>query len=470
MINFLEKIKSNAYQNEKIAYCVNNESISFEKLYCEAEKSADYLKKQGNEPVIIYGHKSINMIISILACLLARRAYVPVDVLTPIKRVKKIIEISGATLLIRNEPINISCIQNCDINNLYRYKDNNVVSSNNDVAYIIFTSGSTGEPKGVPISYNNLNNFCNWIGSINPLNSYRNINVLNQASFSFDLSVTDLYYALCYNHTLVGLDSNQANDFKEMFYTIKNAKINLMVITPTFIKLCLLDDSFDEQEFSDIKCIYFCGEQLEVKVVKKLYDRFPNIQIIDAYGPTEATSAVSSIVINRDMLKSDILPVGDMQHNATEIVIENDEIVLKGPSVFSGYLSNIKGGYYCEKGINCYRTGDIGYIESNKLYCKGRKDSQIKYKGYRIELMEIENCLKNINGVLDAIVVCKKNNDIVSLIKGFVILENNVQLDDINTELQSKLPVYMIPKSIKVLESFPLNNNGKIDRKLMEDL
>ena len=111
---------------------------------------------------------------------------------------------------------------------------NNIV---NDIAYIIFTSGSTGDPKGVPISYSNLLNFIEWVNTLKPLSEYENINVLNQASFSFDLSVADIYYALSNGHTLVALDKDNQEDYNNIFKIISDNNVNVLVITPTFIKL-----------------------------------------------------------------------------------------------------------------------------------------------------------------------------------------------------------------------------------------
>lgn len=299
---------------------------------------------------------------------------------------------------------------------------------------MIFTSCSTEEPKCVQISNNNLTNFINWISSIYPLSSYKDVNVLNQANFSFDLSVTDIYYSLCNGHTLYCLDMEK--DYENMYEVLKN--IDVGVMTPTFIKLCLLDKEFNYNNYSRLKCIYFCGEQLEVKLVRKIYDRFPNIKIINAYGPTEATSAVSAYNVKKEDLDSNILPVGEVGKFATTIEIIDNEIVLKGNSVFDGYIGNIQGGYYKENNINCYKTGDIGYIKDNKLYCKGRKDNQIKYKGYRIELSEIEYNINQVIDVDDCIVVANYNDDnIVKNIKAFVIGKN---IDDkyIKEELNKK--------------------------------
>ena len=297
----------------------------------------------------------------------------------------------------------------------------------------------------------------------------KNINILNQASFSFDLSVADLFYSLCNGHTLLDLNNDISEDYNEIFNLMK--EIDVAVMTPTFMKLCLLNKDFNENNYPNFKCVYFCGEQLEVKTVKKIFEVFPNLKIINAYGPTEATSAVSGIIITKEMTNTmNILPVGEIDNFATDIEIIDDEIVLKGSSVFNGYLGNLIGGYYKENNINCYKTGDLGYIKDGKLFCKGRKDSQVKYKGYRIELNEIEYNINLIKGVKECAVVAKHDENIVKTIKAFVVVENNIDSNYIRNELIKYIPEYMIPKTIKIIDKLPINSNGKIDRKALSEL
>ena len=390
----IEKLKNVFLKNgDKTAYIVNNEKITYKELWDKSNSLAQYLKQQGDSSVIVYGNKNIEMLISFIACLIAERAYIPLDTYIPFERLKKIISTTNSELLINNCSceVKINDIEIISLSDFYFFnKDYNYIEDDNSIAYIIFTSGSTGAPKGVPISKKNLLNFINWIRDLKPLKDRKNTKVLNQASFSFDLSVADLYYSLLNGHTLVSLDNEAQNDFVKMFSIIKSEKINVAVMTPTFMKLLLLDSDFKSENFPDFDTVYFCGERLDVPTVKKLYQRFPDINIINAYGPTEATSAVSAVVIEKEMLDMEILPVGDCSNLATEVEIIDEEIVLKGKSIFSGYIGGITGGYYRENNIDCYKTGDLGYISDDKLFCTGRKDNQLKFKGYRIELEDIE--------------------------------------------------------------------------------
>jgi len=181
---------------------------------------------------------------------------------------------------------------------------------------------------------------------------------------------------------------------------------------------------------------------------------------------------VSLIEITENMLENKVLPVGKISTSAINISILNNEIILKGKSVFEGYLNKTSNNYYKEENINCYKTGDIGYIKEDYLYCSGRIDNQIKYKGYRIELGDIENNLLKIKEIREAVVICKykENSNVVRLIKAFITLQSNTTEEKIKEKLNKLIPQYMIPKKIVVVDKIPVNNNGKYDRKKLSEL
>lgn len=443
------------YRNN-IAYTAGGKSFTYFELFEKAKEISSEILKEKAASAIISGSRNFETMAAIIACVLSKTAYVPVDMNLPESRREKIIKNSGASLIIDCSEEKIS------------FKKIKEEQDENENAYVIFTSGSTGEPKGVPVSYENLDNFIEWITKLSPLDEFEHAVVLNHASFSFDLSTAAIYYSLFGGHNFVQIENTA--DFEKMFSEIEESKVNVIVATPTFLRLCLLNKDFSEGNYPFIKCIYFCGEMLQKSLVKEIFKRFPEIKVINAYGPTEAASAVSAIEITEEIIeKEELLPVGKISSAATEITVENGEIVLKGKSVSKGYLSGETGGFYEENGKNCFKTGDIGFIKNGKLYCKGRLDSQIKYKGYRIELSEIEANISSVSGTENCAVIVKRNPDgEVRLIKAFV--SGNVSEEEIRKKLSENLPEYMIPKSIKKLDFIPFNKNGKIDRKELEKL
>lgn len=447
-----EKYKDN------IAYISGGKKYTYGELFKKAKEISYEINKNSASAAIIHGNRGFETMAAIIACVISKCSYIPVDISLPEERKDYIRKNSKADML-------MDCSgENIKITVLGKNKN----TKENRTAYVIFTSGSTGKPKGVPVSYENLDNFISWIAKLEPLDKFEHASVLNHASFGFDLSTAAIYYALFGGHAIVQAE-NQGN-YEELFSVIKENRTDIIVATPTFLRLCLMNGEFSKENYPFIKCIYFCGETLQKSLAAEIFKRFPDIRIINAYGPTEATSAVCAAEITKEILENEkILPVGIISSAATEITEENGELVLKGKSVSEGYLFGEKGGFYKENGKNCFKTGDIGFIENGKIYCKGRNDSQIKYKGYRIELSDIESNLSSIEGIRNCAVIAKRNPEgEVRLVKAFV--SGNIAENIIREKLSEKIPEYMVPKSIKIMDSLPLSENGKIDRKELEKI
>ena len=272
------------------AYRAGETTLTYGELWDGACHMAELLRRQGTEPVVLCGEKEPYMLTGILACLLSRRAYVPLDRTQPKQRAEKIIRASGASLVLGEGGLSPE--------ELERYAACAAKEQTGDTAYILFTSGTTGEPKGVPISRGNLLHFTDWIRRLEPLASFRRCHVLNQAGFGFDLSTADLYYALTGGHTLTALTDR---DPAAVTALMRAHEIHTAMITPTFGRMCLLDPLFCAEQIPSLRCLYFCGEMLTPGLVKKLWERFPALEILNAYGPTEATSAVSAARILREM-------------------------------------------------------------------------------------------------------------------------------------------------------------------------
>ena len=165
--------------------------------------------------------------------------------------------------------------------------------------------------------------------------------------------------------------------------------------------------------------------------------------------------------------------MGELSGAAAEISVRDGEIVLRGPSVFGGYLGGAEGGHFLEDGENCFRTGDLGRIDADAglLFCSGRKDGQIKYKGYRIELGDVESNLAALPGVNACAVVPRigAGGEVLAL-RAFAEADPGVTEADLKKALAARLPAYMIPKTVRLVDKLPVTENGKTDRKALECL
>ena len=358
---------------ERTAYISGGDSVTYSELRVQAEKLVQRLSETGTGPVGIYGHKQAGMFVALVACILSNRAYIPLDSSLPKERIDNIISQGGVSLVLNVEEKTETVIQN----NRER---------TDSTAYIIFTSGSTGSPKGIPISYENLKNFCEWEFGLEGFRDAEREVVFNQANFNFDLSVAALFFSLLKGYTIVNPRKEELNDYSCIFEEIKRENVSFMVLTPSFLNFLLLEPEFDAEHYPKIKCIYLCGETLSKNIAGKALKRFPDITLLNAYGPTEATSAVCAVKVTKDLLaKYASIPVGTVSGAACDIRIENGEIVLCGKSVSKGYIGDRRGGFSDSDGGMIFRTGDNGFIQDGFLFFAGRRDFQVKYKGYRIE-------------------------------------------------------------------------------------
>ena len=359
-----------------------------------------------------------------------------------------------------------------------------------DNYYIIFTSGTTGKPKGVQISHNNLLSFTNWMITDKEFATPERPQMLAQPPYSFDLSV--MYWAptLALGGTLFALPSAVTQDFKQLFETILSLPIAIWTSTPSFADMALLSDDFNSQKLPQLTHFYFDGEELTVKTAQKLRDRFPQARIINAYGPTEATVALSAVAVTDEMLQNcKRLPIGYTKADSPTFVIDEEgrkvpngqqgEIIVCGPAVSKGYLNNPEKtaeAFFEFEGLPAYHTGDVGSMtDEGLLLYGGRMDFQIKFNGFRIELEDVSQNLNKSKYVESAVAVPRYNKDHkVQNLLAYVILKDGVaeqferEIDitkAIKEDLQDIMMSYMMPSKFLYRETLPLTPNGKIDIK-----
>lgn len=454
-------------ESDKVAVAGSDRDITWQEFKIEVEECVETLKSfnlPSGHPVVIYGHKEVGFIISIVACISLKLPYIPVDTIYPEERLSKIVNIVKSSVLINTISGEITRKAGGD---LVTYAEVD------PIAYIMFTSGSTGEPKGVRITHGAIAEFGNWLKDDFGI-SAKNI-FMNQAPLSFDLSGYELFGFLLFGGTIILNSRDKIQDLAAYFSRIKEYKCNTWISTPSFISKYLMSSLFKQADFFMLEKFIFCGEVLPVKTAKRLLNAFPDSQVFNTYGPTEATVAVTGVVIDAEMVERferTSLPVGrvkeghkiyiDSSSNAAE-----NEIVVFGDNVSIGYFNNEelnsrKFGTF--NGLRSFKTGDYGYIKDDLLFFASRADDLIKLHGYRIELGEIDSTLTNLSGIECSVTIpLKRGGEIIKLISFLISRKKSVA--EIKNEIEGVLPYYMIPSDIVLLEDFPKNINHKIDKK-----
>ncbi len=488
-------------ESDDLAMVSGTSRITYRQLWEKSEDLAAYIKGfcgEDKTPVVVYGHKNPLMLVAFLACVKSGRAYVPVDVSVPGDRVEAIIDSVQPRLILSTEMLEAYKTYPCLdlVNDSYENKEISIIPEEDyvkdrDVYYIIFTSGSTGTPKGVQISYESLNHFTEWALTLGGF-SKEGKRFLNQAPFSFDLSVMDLYMSLASGSCLFSLEKETQAEYRKLFVALKESDANVWVSTPSFADLCLADDSFNQELLPDMELFLFCGELLTNKTAGALLERFPKAQVYNTYGPTESTVAVTEVRVDPQINKRYCpLPVGKSKPGTMIKIMdgnrelpdgEKGEVVIIGNTVSVGYFKNPKENekkffrYHDGKeDVPAYHTGDRGYIQDGQLFYCGRMDLQIKLHGYRMEIEDIEKNLMRVRGVEKALVVPVYDKDKVKYLKGFCVytgeIENTLKTQKkIKEEMTQFVPGYMVPRKIIFVEEMPMTANGKIDRKKMQEI
>ncbi len=505
-LTILERLHKYASQNgDRTAVfnpCENPSGMTYKELYCRAVKLAEYLNNTVNDtnPIVVYGHKNPYSIVSFLACVLSGHSYCPVDVSVPDSRIDMILNQTQSGIVLATEEFysdktgvldlkQIVEICSCAAETVKPIPKESI--SGDQTFYIIFTSGSTGNPKGVEITSNNLNNFLSWSSTLGDEKPYDPDTVfLNQAPFSFDLSVMDLYTSLYCGSRLCMMEKKVQADLGAITPFLRENKISAFVSTPSFANMCLVDKNFNSETLPELTRFFFCGETLENKTASKLIKRFPTAVIQNTYGPTESTVAVSSVRITEEIIERyDPLPVGYPKENTDFIISEpvnniefenghkTGEILITGDTLAKGYFGRKdltdKAFVLYDCGtdkVRAYRTGDLGYLDKGQLFYKGRIDLQIKLNGYRIEIGDIESSILKNEIVSACAVIPRINSGKVKSLAGVVVLtdvniEKSAAKEKIISELKKLVPPYMIPQNYIFLNVIPMTDNGKVDRK-----
>lgn len=448
----------------KEALVFEGKSLSYKELNEKANSVAHYLvnekKIKEGDIVGIKIRRSIDLIIAILAVSKTRAAYLPIDPTFPEDRINYIINDSKAKIVLDD----ISDV------NYTKKEDLKIPFSEQSPFYVLYTSGSTGNPKGVVITNKNITNFVHGINK--EINVRQEDNVLSITTVSFDIFELELWVPLLNGAKIVLANDKEKLNPYLLNKLCKKNNVNIMQTT-TSIYSSLIYDKNNQDMFCNMTKILIGGEKVTSNVIKKL-KQITTAKIFNVYGPTETTiwSSVGAIDDANDInvgkpISNTKMHILDKKRRELPIGIPG-ELHISGEGVAKGYLNNeelTNKAFFSDNLNRYYATGDLAYIDFNlKLKILDRIDLQVKINGRRIEIEEIEKVIYN-TGLVKNVVVILKNNKLVCVYRG--------KIDDIEklkNEISKVLPYYMIPNSFYELETFPMTENKKVDRKRIKML
>ncbi|KJD40211.1 bacitracin synthetase [Paenibacillus polymyxa] len=511
------------YENDRLTYAELNERAN--RLAATLRTSGI-----GRETIVgILAERSVDLLVAVLAVWKAGGAYVPLDPDYPADRVRFMLEDSGAKVLLTQtllreraeawlgeeelalaavlylddetsyseERANASVVSGMVSGKLTDAVDDGDESPQNvgtdsfhearpeDLAYVIYTSGTTGKPKGVMIEHRSLVNTAAGYRREYRLDQFP-VRLLQLASFSFDVFVGDIARTLYNGGTMVIVPKDDRIDPSRLHHWIERERVTIFESTPALIVPFLEYVHEQRLDMSWMELLITSSDSCSVADYRTLQERFGSLfRIINAYGVTEA--AIDSSFYDEELAKlpqTGNVPIGKAWLNAKFYIVDAHlnpvpvgvlgELVIGGVGVARGYLNRpeLTEEKFVDSpfaaGERLYRTGDLArWMEDGNVDFIGRIDNQVKIRGYRIETGEVEAKLLSVDGVKEAVVVVREDQEGQKALCAYYTAEEGLTAADLKRAIASELPGYMIPSYFVELERLPLTPNGKIDRKAL---
>jgi len=476
-----------------IAVVIEGGKLTYDELNARANKLAHRLQTLGIGPDVLVGicmERSFEMIIGLLGILKAGGAYVPLDPAYPGERLAYMLEDAGVSILLtQSQHLDRLPKHNCSTlcldthwHEIDNESDANPVAPGlaASLAYMIYTSGSTGTPKGVMITHSGICNRLFWMQDEYRLTE--SDRVLQKTSFSFDVSVWELFWPLMVGASLILARPEGHKDSAYLARLISEQKITVLHFVPSMLRVFLDENPLDCSSLRHVIC---SGEALPCEVQERFFSRV-GAALQNLYGPTEASVDVTywqcqpesqcrTISIGRPIANTRIYILDDYMRLVPVGV--SGELYIAGTGLSRGYCNKpgltaavfVPDPFAIVPGQRMYRSGDLArYRSDGVIEYIGRVDHQVKLRGYRVELGEIEVNLAVHSDVREVLVVAREDSPgDKRLVAYYIPMGNKVAISALRSWLRGKLPEYMVPGAFVSLDSFPLSANGKIDRRAL---
>lgn len=459
--------------------------------YYELDKRSDSLAAellnnglQLGEPVGIMMKRTVLLPVALFAVMKAGGLYVPLNATLPSERINTIIDDCNIKILLSDCKVNDvnysdKKILNPDVRFDIHKATIDIMRAKADLpVYILYTSGSTGKPKGVVIHHRALYNFV--LSMKLQLASLDCSTILSSTSYSFDIFGLEMYLPISSGMTVAMASDEERLDPVALGRIIREKNVDMIQMTPTGIKM-LLPEIGRKDTLERIKCILVGGEAVSESLLAQLHNS-TDARIFNMYGPTETT--IWSTIC--DLTERKNVRIGYPLANQQVYVLDNQmkrqpvnapgELYIAGDGVGIGYWNSEQ--LTAERFINnpfgkgkMYRTGDIVRYDRNyMLEFLGRKDTQVKIRGHRIECDEVAQIIISYPGIIDAAVIGRKDNFDTDILVCYYVSNNGIDISAIKNHIQSYLPDYMVPSIFARIESIPLTPNGKLDIQILSTL
>lgn len=484
-----------ALYGQNTAFRDHEGSISFAELREKSRSAASGImsrvKTGRTRPIMVYLPKSINSIVAFMGSMYAGSPYVPMDYNVPAARFEAtarnlvpaaVVTDADGEKKLRDSGIDIDILIFDEIVS-EKEKDgwiDKVIrnSTDLDAAYIMYTSGSTGTPKGVTISHRAVFDYTKWFTDTFDITAESVIGM--QSAFHFDNSVFDMFAALYMGCTTVIIPEILFMYPEKLFDFMQEEKISVIFWVPTVMISVANSGVLREKKLDALELILFAGEVMPIRQLNEWISAYPDCKFVNMYGPTEATDIVLYYVVDREFSLNETLPIGIPCANMKALILDEEgrqcekgeqgELCISGSGIAMGYWNapEITSKAFIQNPLNnkyhdrIYKTGDLVYeADDGNIMFIGRADSQIKLRGNRIELGDIEAAASAMPDIKSCCAMFDSEKEEI-----YLFLETDAQIVQrkFNMQLKKYIPAYMAPQKIISMSAFPHTPSGKIDR------